>query len=194
MKRCPACNQTYADSSLKFCTNDGVTLITMASTSSDLAETIFAPPPSITEEPQLPPSLHHSESPGWNTPPAAWNTPPTYAPPPQSWQAPGGWQQPSPAPQGMTPGLGQTRAQAHPLAIISLIAGVLSITLGLICGGPIFGITAIALGLVALTQIKGNPGKYSGKGFAIAGVIIGALWALIFVLMMLLGIIGIIAR
>ena len=184
MKRCPACNQTYTDDALRFCTNDGATLASLAPSSSDLAETIFAPPPSVTEEPQLPPSLHHSESPGWNTPP-------TYAPP-QPWQAPGGWQQP--APQGITPALAQTKAQTHPLAIISLIAGVLSVTFGLFCGGPIFGIAAIALGLIAFVQIKGNPGRYSGKGLAIGGIIIGSLWAVIFVLMMLIGIIGSIAR
>ena len=191
MKRCPACNQTYTDDGLRFCTNDGATLTSVASSSSDLAETIFAPPPSVTEEPQLPPSLHYDEPASWNTPSTDWNTPPSYAPP-QPWQAPGTWQQP--APQGMTPGLAQTRAQTHPAAIIYLIAGVLSITFGLICGGPIFGIAAIALGLIALVQIKGNPGRYAGKGFAIGGIVTGSLWALFFILMMLIGIIGSIAR
>ena len=43
------------------------------------------------------------------------------------------------------------------------------------CLGPIPGIVAVVLGLVALSQIKKSPEKYGGKPFATAGVIIGAI-------------------
>jgi len=42
------------------------------------------------------------------------------------------------------------------------------------CLGPIPGIVALVLGLIALSQIKNSPEKYGGKPFATAGVIIGA--------------------
>ena len=39
----------------------------------------------------------------------------------------------------------------------------------------IFGALAIYLGIKALTKIKKDPDKYEGKGFAIIGIIFGAL-------------------
>ena len=43
------------------------------------------------------------------------------------------------------------------------------------CFGPLPGIVALVLGLVALSQIKKSPEKYGGKPYATAAVIIGAL-------------------
>lgn len=188
MKRCPECGRTYTDESLRFCTNDGAPLVTTASSSSDQQATIFAPP-SVTEEPQLPPSLQYDEP--KRSEPVSWNQPPAYAPP-QPMRAPGSWPQPSP--QGMPPALTQSRAQTHPLSIISLIAGLIGITFGWLCGGPIFGIAAIVLGLIALVQIKGNPGRYGGKGLAIGGIILGSLWALFILAWALIAIISSVAR
>ena len=57
------------------------------------------------------------------------------------------------------------------LAIASLVLGIISIpTLGLLLVGAI---TAIVLGVIALSRIKKEPATYGGKGVAIAGIITG---------------------
>ena len=53
------------------------------------------------------------------------------------------------------------------------------------CFGPIPGFVALVLGLVALSQIKKSPEKYSGKPFATAGVIIGGITVMFYVLLLL---------
>ena len=47
------------------------------------------------------------------------------------------------------------------------------------CFGPIPGIVALVLGLVALSKIKNSPHEYGGKPFATAGVIIGGISTLV---------------
>jgi uncharacterized membrane protein YhiD involved in acid resistance len=50
------------------------------------------------------------------------------------------------------------------------------------------GIISVIIGMVTLTQIKKNPKKFSGKGLAVAGIIVGLigfLGALIIVTYML---------
>ena len=59
------------------------------------------------------------------------------------------------------------------LAIASLILGIISIpTLGLLVMGAL---TGIALGIVALNQIRKDPAHYGGKGMAIAGIVCGVI-------------------
>ena len=53
------------------------------------------------------------------------------------------------------------------------------------CFGPVPGIVALVLGLVALSQIKKSPEKYTGKGMAITGVVIGALTIVFYVLLVI---------
>ena len=53
--------------------------------------------------------------------------------------------------------------------MITAIAGLVAAG----CMGPIPGIAALIMGLIALSQIKKEPDKYGGKPFALAGVIIG---------------------
>lgn len=53
------------------------------------------------------------------------------------------------------------------------------------CFGPIPGIAALVLGLVALAQIKKSPEKFGGKPFATAGVIIGGITVLFYALFLL---------
>jgi len=58
------------------------------------------------------------------------------------------------------------------LAIASLLLGLISIpTLGLLGVGAI---TAIVLGVVAISRIKKEPAIYGGKGMAVAGIITSA--------------------
>lgn len=76
-----------------------------------------------------------------------------------------------------TPTLPAATATTEPLAIWSFVLGVLS----LLCCGFILGIPAVICGHLALSKLQREPHR-QGKGFALAGVIIGyvaiALWLL----------------
>ena len=53
------------------------------------------------------------------------------------------------------------------------------------CLGPIPGIVAVVLGLMALSQIKKSPDKVGGKPFAMAGGIIGGLTIAFYLILLL---------
>ena len=55
------------------------------------------------------------------------------------------------------------------------IAGFISAILGIFVAGIPLGILAIIFGAVSLAKINGDPMRYSGKGLAIAAIIIGAI-------------------
>ena len=57
----------------------------------------------------------------------------------------------------------------------SMILGIISITIGWLCFGPILAIAAIIIGAVALSQIKNTPERVGGKQMAWTGVITGSL-------------------
>ena len=58
------------------------------------------------------------------------------------------------------------------MAVASLIMGLLSITVGLLCCGPLFSILGIIFSAVALSQIRKDPQLQSGRGMAIAGLVL----------------------
>ena len=82
------------------------------------------------------------------------------------------------------------KPQPQPLAVASLICGIIGITVGLICGGPFMAIVAIVLGIIGLLQIKNAPQRYSGKALAIIGIALGALWIVFILFWILIFIIG----
>src|SRR5690349_3042968 len=92
-----------------------------------------------------------------------------YGPPPQ-----GGYgypQQPGyPPPQGFggpTPdGYSMGPPTTHPLAIVSLIAGLVFCV-------PGAGLAAIICGFIGRSTIARNPNRYTGAGMALAGIILG---------------------
>jgi hypothetical protein len=55
-----------------------------------------------------------------------------------------------------------------------MIVGIVGLVAGG-CLGPVPGIVALVLGLMALSQIKKSPEQFGGKPFATAGVVIGAI-------------------
>ncbi len=57
------------------------------------------------------------------------------------------------------------------LAVASLVLGIISIPM---CFLFVPGLLALIFGIIALNQIKGNPGQ-SGRGQAIAGLIMGGI-------------------
>ncbi len=151
MKRCPTCNLTFEENWLSFCTEDGTTLIDEYVASSEPPLTIMAPA---------------SDAPAWNTssaelPPSspAWRPPPQRAVP--EWQPP-------PPPSYVQP-------QNKSLATASMILGIISVTVGWLCMGPLFAIAAIVLGAVALSQIKKTPERVGGMQMAWTGVVTGSL-------------------
>jgi hypothetical protein len=56
------------------------------------------------------------------------------------------------------------------LAVASLVLGIL----GLFCGIP--GVVGLVLGIVALNQIKKSQGQIEGRGLAIAGIVLSAVF------------------
>jgi hypothetical protein len=148
MKRCPSCNETFAEEWLSFCTKDGTTLIEDAGSASEPPPTIMAPPPAVPKPELLNLNLPAAEygmpvrqfgersiQPEWKPPP-----PPSYAQP-----------------------------QTNGLALASMIVGIASV----LCFGPLPAIVAIILGLSALSQIKKNPDRAGGQNQAWTGIITG---------------------
>src|ERR1041384_8343481 len=65
-------------------------------------------------------------------------------------------------------------ARITPMALTSMILGIVSILLAIILIGLPIGWVALILGIVSLVKINKNPQRLSGKGFAIAGIVTGA--------------------
>jgi len=184
MRRCPKCNQHYADEWLTFCTQDGTSLVEVAQSTSE-------PPPTLLKS-DMPPSVSPTEQPTLDMPDRVASPPPfvpppppfappsppvQYIPPPPMQQS--GWAPPPPPPYPVRP--------QQSLAAASLILGILSVTLGLCC---YFGILTapigLVMGIVAVVQNKNEPTKYGGKGMAIAGIITSALYFVVVLIFVLL--------
>jgi len=167
MKRCPTCNQQFADEWLTFCTQDGTSLVAIPGLPSE-------PPPTFAYPP-VPPTVSRSEEPTLDLP-DAYRPPPVPASGSQSVQPV--WQPPPPP---------YVAAPQQSLAAASLVLGVVSVTVGWCCS---FGVAtapiALALGIVALIQIKNHPTKYSGKGMAIGGIVTSGLYFVFLALMILM--------
>ncbi|MEO6394229.1 MAG: DUF4190 domain-containing protein [Pyrinomonadaceae bacterium] len=185
MKRCPTCNQVFFDEALSFCTDDGSILEVDASgegtaptlLNSDPMATMvspgttsptYAPPPTGGPYGSSPGSFG-GEIPG-SAPmaPHSWQSPPSQP----DWNAPAqpaAWQPPPPPGYGIA-----NRSPQQGLAIASMICGLVSITLGWICLGPVEAVAAIIMGIIALVMAKNDPGKFGGKPFAFVGIGTGA--------------------
>ena len=173
MKHCPTCNSDFVDDDLAFCTNDGTALVHVdASTSaaSQVTQLFQAAPETIAiTPPHTADVVAEQNRPPVSPQPYGWANEVT---PAQVWTPP-----PPPRPNVN---------QQQTLAVISLVSGIAAITLGWICGGPLFALVAIVLGIVALTQIKRNPAQYGGKPLAIGGIITGTIVLLIYVVLVLI--------
>jgi len=77
------------------------------------------------------------------------------------------------------------RPPSQGLAIGSMITGILGLLVGTFCLGPIPGIVALILGLIALSQIKKYPERVGGKPFAIVGIVTGGLTVLFYVVLII---------
>jgi hypothetical protein len=167
MRRCPRCNQEFADEWLTFCTQDGTSLI-------DVPVSTIEPPPTLYSQ-AMPPSVSPAEQPTLDMP-GKQSAPEPYVPP-----APlaSGWTPPPPPAYPVKP--------QQSLAVASFVLGMVSVTIGWCCSfGILTAPIALILGIVALVQIKSDPLRNGGKGFAIGGIITGSLYFLVVALIILL--------
>jgi hypothetical protein len=169
MKYCPTCNKNFTDDDLGFCIDDGTVLLSGASPASQdsQATRVFEAPPTtvINSSPTDYGFGAPSPSPLPSPEPYRWaNEAPV---PPPAVVAPQ-WSPPPP------PVYGLQQSQQQTVAILSLVFGLASITLGWICGGLILGLIGIVLGIVALSQAKKNPTRYGGRPLAFGGIATGS--------------------
>jgi hypothetical protein len=157
-------------------------------------------------EPFLVADVAHAQGGGWGPPggypPGSGYPPPPgggYPPPPPGGFAPppGGF---APAPPGkpitgspqtmaihamtIDPATGLPRGEKPPAttaAVVSLVCGLL------LCLGPLTGIPAIIAGFIARGAIKRDPASAGGGTMALAGIILGVLNVLGFVVWFVLG-------
>ena len=169
MKYCPQCNKQFTEPWLSFCSDDGTPLI------QDLT-----PPRDPNWDPNIRPPKVETPSeqktewlPRQPPMPGGWVAPDERPP-----MSPGPWQPPPPPYQA------RVVQPSQSLALASMIIGIAGIVLAG-CLGPVPGIAALIMGLVALSQIKKMPDKVGGKPFATAGVIIGAITVAFYLLVLL---------
>jgi hypothetical protein len=165
MKRCPRCGQSYTDSDINFCLNDGELLSRVANeTSSPFKED---PPPTVMMDPPRP-----TMETGWQPP---------YAPP-APWH--GQQQEVSHQPFSQFP---TQVAPNQTLAIVSLCLGIGSMTIGWCCStGLVLSPAALITGFIALAQIKKDPSITGGRGFAIGGIVTAAVFLVLYILFIII--------
>src|SRR6478672_13579493 len=171
MKSCPRCNRIYSEDDLNFCLDDGEVLQRYADEEPTRPLSGAMPPPTVVLDPTR------------VTNPIGWEPGKNIG-----QQSVGQWQ----GQQGAYP---QTQFQSYPmmsspnqtLAVISLVVGACSLTLGWCCSsGLLLAPASIIVGIVALVQIKGNPQLYGGKGLAIGGIAAGSLYIAIYLFLVLI--------
>lgn len=166
MKYCPQCNRQYSEAWLTFCTNDG-----------SLLREELSPPADPNWDPRIRPTT-------FDEPGTRFNDPSEQATQwlPQDRQAPGAWI----APDERAPMTGPWQPPAPPvvrpnvkppptgMATASFVCGLFALMFGLFCSFPFLGVLAVIFGIVALSQSRNMPGR-PGKGFAVAGIIMGGI-------------------
>lgn len=164
MKICPKCNTRYTDNNLNFCLNDGEYLTNFGDDS---------PPTVVMDAPRV------TNQTNWND----FQAPPT-APLAQGVnQAQNIVNQPFGAP-AFNQSLDQT------LPTVSLVLGLLSVLLICCYGGVPLGLAAIITGFLGLRNISGNPTQYGGRGFAIAGLVLGIISLLSSIVFLLIAVVA----
>ena len=150
MKRCLKCGQSYVDETLNYCLNDGEPLV--RGSDYDPPPTEFAddaPATLVMNQPRV-------------TNPVDWG--PSYLAQQQGIP-------PAQNPHYGMAGYGEPKNQT--LAAISLGMSIASIVLVCCLGGVLLGLPAAVVGFIAMKNVDTNPAKYTGRGMAMAGMVIG---------------------
>ncbi|MGB7925504.1 MAG: hypothetical protein WCF57_19860 [Pyrinomonadaceae bacterium] len=216
MKRCPSCQRTYTDETLRFCLEDGTTLLSGAATSapsdpmaatlldssssqntgsdrSARTEVFHSPPTSGNQTPQTR---------SWGTP----NASPSAAG--DSWGAvrrPSGQQQQQSAPFVSAAHEAAEKRRSWP-AVTSLIIGIVTWLMLVITfvgagvkvrdefvgfsflAGLFLSVFGIVFGAVAFGIAFRSPERYSGKGIALLGFFMSLLPTLFLLLLVAIGV------
>ena len=151
MKQCPRCRQVYNDDQLNFCLNDGELLSAIAG--------------------------------GGHGAPATDDSPPTLVLDPTRVTNPIGWQAGQPIEPFRSPSQSinapsyATSLHSHKkdqtLPTVSLILGIAACLLVCCSGGIWLGLPAAVVGFLGLRNTDNDPGRYGGRGLAIAGMVLG---------------------
>jgi hypothetical protein len=179
--QCPNCGHEGRDTT-RFCARCGREL---PGATTDAAPDTPPGVPSMT-----PPPPQYAAPQTWGAPPGPPSSIPPYAPapmpppppgaapgPPNPYAAPPVQQYGQPIPPYAPPGYGYGYGPStNGLAIASLVLGIVG---GVACVG---WIVAIVLGAIARNQIRNSGGRQKGAGMALAGIILGCAWAVLFVL------------
>jgi hypothetical protein len=97
------------------------------------------------------------------------------------------------SPYGAAPAAGPAATQ-HPQATLALILGILGTVLGLSCVvGGLVGIGGIVVGRRVKNEIDAEPGRYTGRSQAVAGLVTGIIGVSICVLATLFIVLAIVA-
>jgi len=128
------------------------------------------------------------QAPGVEHPPPG--QPPQAGPPPYAGQPP----QPGPPPYaGYGPPPSVSPSTSNGMAIAALVLGIVSIVICWLCGlGVVAGVLAVVFGILGLKRAKALPGRPSA-GLATAGIVTGAIGAVLSVGLLLLIIVSAIA-
>lgn len=163
MKQCPRCGRNYYEENLNFCLDDGELLTVAAAAGGRSAD-------------DSPPTVMFDEA--RRTNPANWpNTAP--ASPPAQWQ--------QPSPDRNFTGYVMPAGPTQTLAVVSLGLGIGAMTIGWCCSlGLLLAPGGLITGFIALSQIKKDPSKYTGRGFAIGGIVTSAVFIAFYVMIMLI--------
>jgi hypothetical protein len=179
MKVCSICQKNYADNDLNFCLDCGGTL--NQNSDDDAPPTVMVNstrqtnpnnwPRTGTQDNQAFGNQGFSNDP-FNQQNMGWTPPPA---PLQGWQnQPLGSNTPFQPPMAGRMGNDQT------LPVISMILGILSITMICCYGiGLPFGVGALVTGYMGNNNANNNPMKYGGNGLAIAGLVTGGIGTLV---------------
>ena len=169
MKRCPRCNQEFTEDWLTFCTSDG-TPLTEASPTGDPPATMTMPRPLVTATQEERPTMRMPPEGVYGGALGRPQQPQPFSP---AWQPP-----PPPA---------YVSAPQQSLAVLSLVLGIFSITIGWCCYlGVVTSPVAMVVGIVSLVQINNNPTQYTGKPLAIGGIVTGGLFLVLWVLLIVI--------
>jgi hypothetical protein len=168
MKYCPLCKRQFNEAWLSFCSDDGTPLIQELTPPADPNWNPKIREPKVETRDEEPTQWLPRDPPA----PGAWIAPDERPP-----MSPGPW---TPPPPPVAPFRPRTQQPTQNLALASMITAIAGLVMAG-CFGPIPAIIALVLGLVALSQIKKSPDKYSGKPFATAGVIIGGITIMFYV-------------
>jgi len=175
MKYCPQCKRQFDEPWLSFCSDDGTPLIQELTPAKDPNWDPNIREPRRETKVDNPSEQETQWLPRQPPMPGGWIPPderPSMNPPV--------WQPPPPPPYRPT-----NARPSQGLALASMITAIAGLVFGFWCFGPLPGIAAVIMGAMALSQIKKTPDKVGGKPFATAGIVIGAITMVFYLLVFL---------